>query len=246
MRCRDGGAGVDEYDAYCPKAFTGIGTIPDTIHSRSIDIKLVRQMSKDKASKVRSKFLRPVAQPIREAFSAWSKVVLGTIGNREVIFPASIDDGRKEDITEPLLAIADLAGGTWPGRARDSLTKVLEGADDMSIGIRLLEDIRGIFEATGLDSITSVGLLNLLIKIEGADSKWPAMWERDIRNSAYQRPAQKLAEMLAPYGIKPLMIRVTSQDEDGRARGYHKAHFHDAWSLYLEPAGELKTAELNL
>ena len=248
MRCSEGKSHeVEEYDAFCPKVFTGIGTIPDTLHSRSIDIKLVRQLSKDKADKVRTKYIKPYSQPLREAFAAWAKRAVEDIGNNHVLFPKEIDDGRLEDITEPLLAIADDAGGEWSDRARASLVQVVSTVEDMSQGIRLLEDVRMIFSTMSLDRMTSHGLLDNLIKVESADSKWPSMWERDIKNGAYQRPAQKLAEMLSPYEIKPTNVRYNDEHgQPAQGKGYYKAQFHDAWNRYLDEEGELGTAELAL
>jgi hypothetical protein len=43
---------------------------------------------------------------------------------------------------EPLLAVADLAGGEWPERARRSVALSASSEDDDADGVRLLADIQ--------------------------------------------------------------------------------------------------------
>ena len=61
--------------------------------------------------------------------------------------PPGVTD-RPADVWEPLLAVADAAGGPWPGRARAACTWLVRDNADrgISLGIRLLADLRGIFD----------------------------------------------------------------------------------------------------
>src|SRR5699024_3703151 len=88
------------------------------------------------------------------------------IGGRWPDLPESIQD-RDADVWEPLIAIADDAGGTWPGRARDAALALLEAAKDRetSLGVQLLSDIRETFTE---DRIASVDLLHRLIDLDEA------------------------------------------------------------------------------
>ena len=60
-------------------------------------------------------------------------------------------DDRPADVWEPLIAVADLAGGDWPKLARDACTALVKGAreDAQSMGIRLLADLREVFGDSG-------------------------------------------------------------------------------------------------
>jgi len=60
--------------------------------------------------------------------------------------PEELHD-RAADSWEPLLAIADRAGGSWPMRARLAAV-ALSSEEDMpaSAGIRLLADVREVFD----------------------------------------------------------------------------------------------------
>ncbi len=60
--------------------------------------------------------------------------------------PAGVTD-RDADVWEALLAVADVAGGTWPERGRAAAVALVteSKASSPSLGIRLLSDLRDIF-----------------------------------------------------------------------------------------------------
>ncbi len=60
--------------------------------------------------------------------------------------PDGIED-RNADVWEPLLAVADLAGGDWPKRARVAAVTLVTAAADQKqrLGIQLLADLRTVF-----------------------------------------------------------------------------------------------------
>ena len=78
------------------------------------------------------------------------------ISLRDAALDVSVPDGlndRAADNWEPLLTIADRAGGEWPERARKAAL-ALSGngaAEDGSIGVTLLGDIKAIFERRALN-----------------------------------------------------------------------------------------------
>jgi putative DNA primase/helicase len=81
--------------------------------------------------------------------------------------PEAMSD-RQQDISEPLAAIADLAGGEWPSRMRDALLELFGASSaDGSIGVQLLRDIRSVFEEKGVERIASADLAAALCEIEG-------------------------------------------------------------------------------
>jgi len=87
--------------------------------------------------------------------------------------PEGIAD-RNADVWEALLAVADLAGGEWPERARvAAVTHVTDlKAATPSLGVRLLADLRDIF--SDQDAMSTEDILKALRNIE--DQPW-----RDIR-----------------------------------------------------------------
>ena len=135
------------------------------------------------------------------------------------MLPPEIND-RDADIWEPLIAIADRVGGVWPEMARKAgVALVAAGKEkEPSLGIRLLADLRTIFE--DFDEMSSKMILSRLVEIE--ESPWG-----DIRGR--QLDERGLAKRLKVYGIKSKTVRIG----DATPRGYTRADLFDAWTRYL-------------
>jgi hypothetical protein len=129
-----------------------------------------------------------------------------------------------------LLTIADRAGGEWPERARKAAL-ALSGngaAEDGSIGVTLLGDIKAIFERRALNvsdwrRIPSRELAESLAAMEGRP--WPEWKGRPITANA-------VARLLRPFKIAPKQLRCGSQN----VSGYELSAFTDAFERYLSPA----------
>jgi hypothetical protein len=154
--------------------------------------------------------------------------------------PRGLTD-RAEDVLEPLLAIADLAGDSWPARARSSAIALMgdaarEGQEaDQTIGLALLQDCHDVFASEGFPdriptrSDTSavpptVGLLDALVAME--DRPWATFTKGKPLTS------HKLARLLRPFEVFP----AGKMRGDCRAkpfRGYRLAVFGDAFARYL-------------
>ena len=62
---------------------------------------------------------------------------------------------RAADNWRPLLTIADVAGGNWPGRARRAAIQLDREIDDGSSRVQLLGDLRAAFAGTNTDRVFS-------------------------------------------------------------------------------------------
>ena len=190
------------FHVYCPKCFAGIGQLPDTVSSRSIVIEMRRKLPGEIVEPFRQRAVKIAAMPIKAELEAWAARraadLLQTIEPAPI---ASLSD-RQNDIVEPLLAIAQLAGDGWLQRLTVALQAVFkaDGADDSSIGATLLADI--------------------LCEIEGRS--W-AEWSRGKGLSA-----NNLARQLKRFGVYPQTIRVGTET----AKGYRRGDFEDVWSRY--------------
>jgi hypothetical protein len=142
--------------------------------------------------------------------------------------PEELTD-RQQDVLEPLLAIADQAGGAWPKAVRAAAIKVFgsSAAADQNIAVQLLSDIRDIFDDSQEDRITSEELVEKLRAIES--SPW-SDWDHGKGISK-----GKLARQLHKFEIGPRKIRIAERT----IQGYTKELFEDAWSRYL-PATPLR------
>ena len=95
----------------------GIGELPATIADRSIPIRLERRARSEPVTRFRIREAEAEAVPIREALEAYLATLVDRLAHARPDIPHQLGD-RSADAWEPLLAIADAAGGDWPARAR--------------------------------------------------------------------------------------------------------------------------------
>ena len=133
--------------------------------------------------------------------------------------PPDIQD-RNADVWEPLLMVADLAGGEWPQRARRAAKALIEAAKETepSFGVLLLTDLKTVFGDN--DKMTTADILAKLHAME--EAPWG-----DIRGKPLD--SRRLARLLHQYGIKSHVIRMGGTTP----RGYQREDFVDTWSCYV-------------
>ena len=210
-----------DFSTYCAKAIAGIGKLPDTVADRSLPIRLQRRAPDERAERFRRRDVEEEVAPLRAALEQFDNIP--TVVELEVArpdLPTELDD-RAQDAAEPLLAIADRAGGDWPARARRALVELHDGreVEDESSGVRLLADIRTVFGDR--DRLATAELL------EGLHGLDEAPW-----GDWYGKPlsARKLGEKLRPYGVHSRTVRF----DDGRTpKGFLREQFEGAWSRYI-------------
>jgi len=204
---------VEEFDVFGAKAVAGIGELPATVADRSIVIRMRRRAPGESVSRFRMRTARAEAEGI--TLPDWRAVTLVT---DVTDVPEGMSD-RAADGWEPLLSIADAAGGEWPARARAAAVALSSEEDaPASVGIRLLGDIREAFESA--DHLPTADLLSRLHDLDG--SPWGDWYGSPMT-------ARELAKLLTPYRIVPSLRRIGGN----RARGYFAQDFTDAWRRYL-------------
>ena len=231
-RCVGANHEIRDFAVFCPKVIAGIGRLPDTVADRSVPIVLARKARNQAVERFRTRDAKVIAEPIRDALAAWAAdlATIDTLRSARPAIPEVLGD-RQADICEPLLAIADMAGGSWPQTARDALVALYEvDAPEESARVQLLAAFREIFRAEGTDRISSDDALTKLLETD--DSPWPAWWAEDVQRGHRRGPIVKLARMLKPFGIVPVSVRLP----DGTTpKGYRAESFTDAWARYLPP-----------
>lgn len=211
-----------EFKAYCPVALAGLGDLPDTIRQRSVIVPMRRRAPDEPVRPYRERTTRPEGAALHRRLAAWAQRHADDVPE-EPELPAGVTD-RPADVWEPLVAVADAAGGDWPARARAACEAIVTAASetgDASIGVRLLGDIRTVIGDR--DRITSAALVEGLVAIE--EAPWG-----DWRGKPVD--ARWLARRLRPYGVRPHNVR---GPEDTVKKGYEAADFHDAFARYLSP-----------
>lgn len=218
-----------DFAVFCPKAFAGIGaTLPDTVMDRSIPIELRRRAPGERQpARFRQARARAELTPLQDRISTWSKSACDKLTNDEPDLPDELSD-RQQDSWEPLLSIADLAGGEWPDRARNAAIALHADVADQDVGMLLLAHLRQLFEESDTDALSTDMVLAALVN-RGDDSPWARWWGADVEHGQTKGPGSQLARKLKPYGIKPEQLWLDGK----KIRGYRRSDFDDAWGRYL-------------
>jgi hypothetical protein len=236
---RVGNGCVQRLPAYAPAALAGIaGNMPATITSRAITIHMRRRKVNESVQPFRERAVVKQARPIRDALATWVCSVVDQISRAEPEMPEGVVD-RSAEIWEPLLAIADAAGGHWPETARRCCTHfvVEAGPQITSLGVQLLADICGIYAARSVDRMASTELLAVLTELD--ESPWANLHGRPL-------DARRLAKEVSRYGVGPVTFDINGD----KAKGYvtyettgkqAQVGLTDAWSRYLPaPTGNAR------
>lgn len=214
------GGEVVELSVYCPKVIAGLESLPDTVADRSIPIKMKRATVEERRRRYDRHEVEHVAIGICAQLLAHTEGPSPAFARSPLI--EQLND-RQNDIVEPLMAIANLAGGTWPEKARATLLELFttDAEEYQNTGTQLLSDIRDIFNETLLEGLQTKELINQLRVRE--ESPW----------SDYQHGKALTANALARI-LKPYKIQTRVWWEVGRTvRGYQRRDFEDAWRRYL-------------
>jgi putative DNA primase/helicase len=209
------------FPTFCPKAIGMKGRkLPDTTLSRCIIIELKRKRANEKVEHFRC-IDDPGLEELRRQAMRWANDNAAVLKDKEPEMPPGFDN-RLGDNFRLLFAIADLAGGEWPEKAREAARVLSGAADTASQKARLLADIKKIRGAKEGDAISSAALVEELVVNE--DSEWAEMGKSRKPISQNQ-----LAGMLKEFRIAPQQVRIGGK----QCRGYEWAWFEDAWSRYV-------------
>jgi uncharacterized protein DUF3631 len=212
-----------KFRTFCPKALAGIGKLPDTVADRCVIIRL-RRAPRHTVKRFREREVRRWVFWLAPWFQGWAQTAVPVLRDARPEIPDDLDD-RKADVCEPLLAIADMAGFYWHALARKALVELCAEAqaEEDSIRVRLLADIKAIFKERKVEEISSGDLADALAKVE--TSPW-GEWSKGKPLST-----AKLAGHLKPFSIRPDRIG----GKNSQARGYKLSWLEDAFSRYLPP-----------
>ena len=207
------------FEAFCAVALAGLGNLPDTILTRSIIVRMRRRAPGECVEPYRRREHAQQGAALCERLGHWAAAHVESLAAARPAMPYGIED-RPADVWEPLLAIADAAGGEWPHLARDAAVALVADAQDTpaSLGTRLLADIRAAFGNAG--QMTTATILETLNALE--EAPWG-----DMRGKALD--SRQLARILRPYGVRPETIRTAT----ATPKGYRRDALWDAWQRYL-------------
>ncbi|MCX4610710.1 DUF3631 domain-containing protein [Streptomyces mirabilis] len=227
---------VQGFPSFCAVAVAGLGSLPDTILTRSVIIRMRRRARNEKAEPFRTRVHVKEGNKLRDILAKWAEDVQKRVADAYPDMPEGVTD-RPADVWEPLLAVADAAGGDWPRRAREAcltLVKASQTNDKGSIGIRLLTDLRD-HVLIGIDKLPTVAILDRLNALD--DAPWADLNGKPFDN---RRLSRMLGEYVTADG-EPIASR-NIRTAGGVLKGFFAKDLEDAWLRYCPPAGAATSA----
>jgi hypothetical protein len=202
-------------------AAKGIGVVPDTITDRAVNITMRRRAPGEHVSQFRTRHATALA-PLRERLAQWAATQVAELTKAEPAMPV---EDRAADTWEPLVAVADAAGGHWPQTARAACKALVDAADEAdeegSLAAQLLRDIRTVF---GDDEyMFSADIIAELTT--DPEARWADLWGKPLDQ-------HRLAKELKPYGVRSKTLRI----KGAKAKGYRvdgDDGLGQAWDRYL-------------
>ncbi|MGW5634826.1 DUF3631 domain-containing protein, partial [Streptomyces sp. NPDC003832] len=236
LRCVGDGSNqsTEWFSSFCAVAMAGLGSLPDTILTRSVIIRMRKKAPNETAEPYRRRVHEKQGHALRDRLAEWATTVHDQVAQAWPEMPEGVTD-RPADVWEPLLAVADAAGGHWPQKARTACVELIKAAqqgDEASLGVRLLTDLRDkVF--CGADRMPTAAILEVLHRLD--DAPWA-----DLNDDGKPITARGLSKSLSQYvrpdntPIRPRGIRVGS----GTPKGYYAEDLTDAWARYCPPVPE--------
>ena len=210
------------FRTFCPKVIAGIGNLPDTVADRSIPIVLQRRLRSEPIERWRVRRATAIAAPFKRALELWRPMAVEALRAAEPVLPEELSD-RAQDIWEPLVALADLAGGSWPAQTRKAAVTLCAAVHDVDPFNELLSDLRDLLAKTTGDFVFTETIIPHLVSLD--DRPW-RRWRKG-------RP-------ITEHGLARLLRSAKVYAGKGRAfgsqaRGYRRAALEDAFARYLTP-----------
>lgn len=207
------------FSTWGAKALSGIGKLPDTIMDRAIILRMRKRLPHESVERIR------YAEPdLFNEINAKIQRCISDYGTQIAIqrpeLPESLSD-RAQDNWEPLLAIADVAGGDWPILSRKAAIKGASSSDPTSLGNQLVSDIYEVFESKSLIKISTADLIKELCEDE--ERPW-ATYNRGKPVTPHQ-----IGKRLSEYGICSKTIRVGTETK----KGFEASQFQDVFDRYV-------------
>jgi hypothetical protein len=210
------------FSCWCPKIMAAIGRLPDTLADRCIVIRMQRKTASETCERLKNL----EATPLRRRCARFVQDHAEEIAGAHPELPPNMND-RAGDIWEPLLTLADLAGGPWPEQARQAAAALTASAHENSPMATLLLDIAVLFINSGAERICSRSLVAGLNN--SPDRPWSAMCNSREISELW------LSQQLRPYGIRPRTIRTG----EITAKGYTEEDFTEVFRRYI-PRSEVE------
>jgi putative DNA primase/helicase len=217
------------FNPFCAKVIAGAQLLlPKTTATRTITIKLLPKLPSERVEDFNHTDDERFYE-LRRKLARWCIDNAEALKNANPALPPGFNN-RLAMNWRPQLAVADLAGGDWPKKARAAAVKLDDKREEQSEGIRVLTALASIF--TTREEITS----EEVVKHLNADltGEW---CEFRNRGPITQR---QLAALLRAYEIYPVVLHPTKRSDLSR-HGYRRSQFTDVFAHYLPNDPNIRT-----
>ena len=222
IRCAGDDNDPKRFSVWGMKAIAGINAIKlaETVTSRSIIFELRRKKPGEGITRLRH--AEPgLFETLQSKLARFAADYSGKVGKLKPFMPNDMGD-RDQNNVEPLLQVAQVAGGHWPQTALNAALIMCKSTDSHhSVTTELLSDIQEIFETKGILKISTADLIKELVSDD--EKSWQTY------NRGNQLTPRQLATKLKPYGILSKTIRLGYET----AKGYDLDQFRDTFDRYL-------------
>lgn len=211
---------VHPFPAFCAVALAGLNDIPDTIATRSVIVRMQRRKTSQTVLPWRSRQREPEGFELRNTLAALIAPLSDELRDAEPQMPEGVED-RPADVWEPLLAIAEAAGGEWPELARAAATSFTTGATpEPSLGVLLLRHLRELWTSEGDPKhLPGSLILERLTTLE--EAPWHSLKGAPL-------DARRLSNLLKKYQVRSTKVRTG----ETTVNGYTREALWGPWESY--------------
>jgi len=219
----EGETGLASYSCWCPKAIAAIGHFPDTLADRCIIIPMHRKMPHELCERVKG--LK--SEELKRKCLRFAMEHAAEIASAQPASPPDLND-RATEIWEPLFALADLAGGEWPKKARDAAVALTSQAQGDSPRISFMIDLFILLvdarDQGKPDEGSRIFSRDLVARLNGwSEHPWGVLLKGKPVTELW------LSQQLRPYGVRPKTIWIG----DTAAKGYLEDDFTEMFHRYV-------------
>lgn len=203
-----GAEDVKRFHVFAPVAMAGLGQLPETIATRSVQVVMRKRRAGQEVKPFRARYAQDALKRAKAILEEWSIDAAETL---QTAIPDCPVKDRDADVWEPLLAIAELAGDVWAKRARTACEELTSSVETLTPGMQLLTDLRTVWDGPVMFTADILPALYAL-----PESKWT------------RTDARSFAAMLRNYDVSPTTVR----QGERVAKGYKVEDLQAAWEKF--------------
>jgi putative DNA primase/helicase len=220
-----------EFDPFTPKAIALLGrNLPSALRSRCIELRMLPKLPREKVEPF-SQLDDAEFAVLRRKLARFAADNAMTLKDAKPTNPSGFNN-RIETNWKLLLAIAELAGGSWPQQAREAAERLSRNSRQPSDGLKLLSATRTMFVESGKKVMASKAIVAELLK--NPTDIWVAF------NHGGPITQRQVAHLFSAYDIHPGTVHPSGRSSDS-PQGYKLVQFDETFARYLSADPHIHT-----